>query len=396
VWVWLVTTVWAAARADPADAQPPPAPPPSVTASEWHGTINSNAFVGLNYQWRKFRDFHAWESQNWVMADLQRALRGGSFQLSSMFSFEPFTLKDIGSPQVFQMGETFGGAPLIDYQHPHDLVMQLGAAYHRTVAGLTLTGGADLVGSPTIGPAPFMHRPSGSDNPQAPLSHHHLDSTHITPGVIRAGIERGGWKAEGSWFKGQEPDETRTDLDIGALDSVAIRLSWSRGAWSTQASAAYLTLPEAVTPYDAKKLTASIAHAWTGPMGTLSWLAAFGQKREIHGNLEAYLLEGTFRSGGSHTIYARLESVAKGILDAGFHPRGTFHRHRQSQVSAMTVGYIRDVWRSRAGAVGIGGDVTGYLVPSNLREPYGSPVSFHGFMRYRFPGQTAADHIHAP
>ena len=44
-----------------------------------------------------------------------------------MFSLEPFTLRDIGSPQVFQTGETFNGAPLIDYQHPHDLIMNLGA-----------------------------------------------------------------------------------------------------------------------------------------------------------------------------------------------------------------------------------------------------------------------------
>ena len=56
-----------------------------------------------------------------------------------MFSLEPFTLRDIGSPQVFQTGETFNGAPLIDYQHPHDLIMNLGGEYSRAVGSTTVT-----------------------------------------------------------------------------------------------------------------------------------------------------------------------------------------------------------------------------------------------------------------
>src|SRR5262245_12363462 len=97
-----------------------------------------------------------------------------------------------------------------------------------------------------------------------------------------------------------------------------------------------------------------------------------------------------------HIVYMRAESVAKDILDAGFHPRGIFHRHRQSQVGALTLGYIRDVWRSGGRGLGIGGDVTGYLVPDNLSEPYGSPVSFHVFLRYQ-PGRSAnpiVTHVH--
>ena len=54
-----------------------------------------------------------------------------------MFSFEAFTLRDLGSPQVFQTGETFGSAPLIDYQHPHDLIMNLGGDFTRTINGTT-------------------------------------------------------------------------------------------------------------------------------------------------------------------------------------------------------------------------------------------------------------------
>src|SRR5262245_24048913 len=97
-----------------------------------------------------------------------------------------------------------------------------------------------------------------------------------------------------------------------------------------------------------------------------------------------------------HIVYMRAESVAKDILDAGFHPRGVFHRHRQSQVGALTIGYVRDFWEMGDRHVGVGGDVTGYLVPDNLREAYGAPASFHVFLRVRRgdSDHPAATHVH--
>jgi hypothetical protein len=360
----------------------------------WQWTVDSNAFLGFNYQYRKFRDFNAWESQNWLMATGRRAAARGTLVVSSMLSLEAFTLRDIGSPQVFQTGETFRGAPLIDYQHPHDLFMGLGAEYTHSVGRITLSGALDVVGSPSLGPMVFMHRPSAIENPQAPLSHHYMDSTHITPGVVRGGMAAGDWRAEGSWFRGREPDENRLDIDLGALDSTAARLWWSHGVWSAQVSGAWLTQPEFLVPYDAKRLSASLAYSVGDETRGVAWLAAFGQNREIHGNLEAYLFEATIRASGKTTVYTRVESVAKSILDAGFHPPNLFHRHRQSQVAALTIGYVRDVLRTRAGGFGAGVDVTGYLVPSNLQEPYGSPVSFHLFLRYRAPRPPAGAPVH--
>ena len=120
-------------------------------------------------------------------------------------------------------------------------------------------------------------------------------------------------------------------------------------------------------------------------------MAAFGQNREVFGSLEAYLLEGT-RRFSRNAIFGRAETVAKDILDAGFHPIGTAHTHRQSQVSALTIGYVRDVASQTWGTFGIGGDVTGYIVPANLSESYGAPASFHFFIRYR--GRAGAVHVH--
>ena len=134
---------------------------------DWTWDASARVFFGYNYQLRKFTDFAEWESQNWLMGTGERPLEGGTLRLSSMLSLEPFTLQEIGSPQVFQTGEVFRGAPLIDYQHPHDLLMGLGADYRRSAGRITYIAGVDLVGSPTLGPPVFMHRPSAADNPQA-------------------------------------------------------------------------------------------------------------------------------------------------------------------------------------------------------------------------------------
>ena len=46
-------------------------------------------------------------------------------------------------------------------------------------------------GEPAFGPPAFMHREAILDSPEAPISHHWFDSTHITFGVITAGMVLG-------------------------------------------------------------------------------------------------------------------------------------------------------------------------------------------------------------
>ena len=361
-------------------------------AAAWQWGVEGIVFAGYNYQFRKFTDFDEVESQNWLMTTLSRSFGSAShLRIDAMFSLEPFTLRDIGSPQVFQTGETFNGAPLIDYQHPHDLIMNLGAEYSRAVGESTMFVQGYAVGPAPIGPPVFMHRPSAAENLQAPLSHHYLDATHITPGVITIGLERSGFTFEAGAFHGREPDEDRLDLDTAALDSYAARLSWADGPWDIQISGADLKTPETKSPYDATRLTASLSYFKGDASRSIAWMAAFGQNREVFGNLEAYLVEG-MRRFNKHAIFMRAETVAKDILDAGFHPIGVSHTHRPSQVSALTLGYIRDVASRTWGTFGVGGDLTGYIVPDNLSESYGSPVSFHLFVRYR--GKAGAPHVH--
>jgi hypothetical protein len=360
----------------------------------WVWSAEGSAFLGYNYQYRKFTDFDAVESQNWISAWAERPVRRARLRLMAMSSIEAATVADLGSPQVFQTGETYKNAPIIDYQHPHDLWMNLGAQMTMPAGGANFLAGAFVVGNIPLGPPPFMHRPSAVENPQAPLSHHYLDATHITHGVVSGGVDRAGWRVEGAWFRGREPDENRIDLDLGALDSAAIRLSWTRGAWSAQVSNAWLTWPERLSPTDATRRTASVSYFRGTDDRSLSWMAAFGQNREVFGHFDAWLLEATWRLSRRHAFYGRGETIAKDILDAGYHPIGIPHTHRPSQVNAVTVGYVNDPWTGRFGRLGIGGDITAYGVPDNLVESYGSPLSFHVFLRFRGRAGQPGSHVH--
>src|SRR5207244_354614 len=140
---------------------------------------------------------------------------------SAMLSAEPGTIGKAGYPLLLQTGETADGrTPLVDRQHPHDLFMELSASYALSAGpggSLFVYGG--LPGEPALGPPVFMHRMSGEWFPDAPIGHHWLDSTHITYGVLTGGLVDGMWKFEGSLFRGREPDENRTDIETGNLDS---------------------------------------------------------------------------------------------------------------------------------------------------------------------------------
>lgn len=359
-----------------------------VMTTSWQWTWGANLFLQYNYQQRRFTDFQAVESPNWLMGSGRRQVRGGMLEIAAMISLEPFTLDDLGSPQVFQTGETWEGGPLIDYQHPHDLVMQLGARYDRvTPRGLHWGGAAAIVGAPAFGPLAFMHRASADGNPTAPLSHHHLDSIHITPGVVTGLVGGRDLVVEASAFRGREPDEDRLDLDLGALDSWAVRGSWTRGRWSGQLSVAGVTSPEVIEPgVDVARLSASLAFNGADAGAPWSALVAWGQMRDVYGATDAYLAEAAWRPSAAWTGYGRVESVVKNILTAGGqHPPGFTHPHTFSRVEALTLGLRRDLRPILGMNVLIGADVTAHRTPPNLQESYGQPWSYHVYVQLRRP-----------
>ena len=167
-----------------------------------------------------------------------------------MLSPDPFMGKR-GYPLLLAAGETADGVtPLVDRQHPHDLFMELSATYAwQAGEGSSAFVYAGLPGEPAFGPPAFMHRPAAMMSPEAPITHHWLDSTHISFGVVTAGWVQGRWKLEASQFTGREPDEDRYDIERPRMDSTALRASWNPGDnWSLQASWADVESPEQLEP----------------------------------------------------------------------------------------------------------------------------------------------------
>jgi hypothetical protein len=257
---------------------------------------------------------------------------------------------------------------------------------------LTLTGA--LVGSPALGPVPFMHRVSAAENPQAPLSHHHLDSTHVTPGVLTFGASRSGLSLETSWFRGAEPDEDRTDIDLGALDSWSLRTTWTKGPWSAQVSGGHLHNPELLHPGDQARLTASVSHTTSGPIST-ALFGGWGQNRASHATTNAWLFESDVTWQDRNHLYSRAEAVDNDILTGHAHAGSTVSSAQVSRIGAFTLGFTRDLRVRALRRLGAGADMTVYYVPEQLQPDYGAPVSFHFFIRYRFStGQGAMEHHH--
>src|SRR5438034_1250462 len=184
-----------------------------VTLGDWTLMVHGKGF--FQYDWQGgSRGSNQLGIVNWAMAMASRPLGGGQLQLRGMVSAEPWTIGSRGYPLLVQSGESYQGAPLHDRQHPHDLFMELAALYERPVARhFALSLYLAPVGEPAVGPVAFPHRPSAADDPLAPISHHWQDGTHITFGVVTAGVFTRSAKLEASWFNGREPDEIRTNFD---------------------------------------------------------------------------------------------------------------------------------------------------------------------------------------
>ena len=124
-------------------------------------------------------------------------------------------------------------------------------------------------------------------------------------------------------------------------------------------------------------------------------LLAWGQNREILGSIDGYLLEWDLQASRWSSIYGRAETMRKEILSLGVHPRGlppNAHPHSISDVAALTVGHVLNLPIQTGGSLGLGADITVYQTSADLETYFGSPRSYHVFLRWR-PARVAA-HIH--
>src|SRR5689334_9090688 len=157
-------------------------------AGGWMLMVHGDVFLQYDHQGGPRGDDQV-GSINWAMLMVMRELGRGTLHLHGMLSAEPLTIGARGYPLLLQSGESYHGEPLHDRQHPHDLFMELSAMFERSITrrvGAVLY--AALVGEPALGPVAYMHRPSALNDPFAPLSHHWMDATHITFGVLTAGV----------------------------------------------------------------------------------------------------------------------------------------------------------------------------------------------------------------
>lgn len=299
-----------------------------------------------------------------------------------------------GYPELFQTGETADGIhPLVDRQHPHNLLMEAAGTYRHTLAPSTdVFVYAGLAGEPALGPPAFMHRFSGMDDPEAPLSHHWLDSTHLTYGVATAGLVWRRLKLDASVFNGREPDQHRYDVEMRRLDSWSARLSYNPTPdLSLQASHGRLASPEQLEPGVAVSRTTA-SGSYNRMLSALQWQTtlAFGRNAPEAGTTsapataatagDAWLLESELQWREAHTLLARLERVAKDELFQQGEPLFA----RTFTVDSLSVGYIRDFRNPSPLRIGIGGLLTAYRYPTALGPSYGvRPVSFLLFARVR-------------
>lgn len=309
-----------------------------------------------------------------------------TIQLRLMLSPDPL-MGPRGYPLLLAAGETADGRTLlVDRQHPHDLFMEMAVAGHHRIgkqASLFLYAG--LPGEPAFGPGTYMHRLSILDMPEAPISHHWLDSTHIVFGVVTAGVIWRGLKLEASRFKGREPDQRRWNIEAPRLDSTAVRLSWNPLATlALQASWARQQSPEALEPLaNATRLSASAIY--TKPIGskggfwstTLAWgrksKALPGQPGDPH---DALLLETGWVPNPQWRLFLRAEQVASDELL----PTPGQISGPEFTVRKLAAAVIRDVTVAKGVKLGLGAQLSASFVPAGLAASYGGNTRLGGML----------------
>ena len=316
-----------------------------------------------------------------LMGMAQRPLGNGTLQLKAMLSPDPL-MGPRGYPLLLASGETANGRDgLIDRQHPHDLFMELAGSISQNIGrGSSLFLYAGLPGEPAFGPPAFMHRESIMDSPEAPITHHWLDSTHISFGVVTAGLVLDRVKVEVSRFNGREPDQHRWNIETGPLDSSSFRISWNpTRTLAMQGSWAHLVDPEQLEPgvnqtrWSASALWADeVAPGWHAA-ATLAW----GRKSSLGHNDDGFAAEASLNHAG-WTIFGRGEMVEnRELLEIPDSPA--------FQVGKASLGAVRDFRIADHLSLGGGGLVSVNFVPDALAPLYGghNPIGVMGFVRLK-------------
>jgi hypothetical protein len=318
-------------------------------------------------------------SENMFMFTAQKDFGKGTFGLRSMVCLEPATIGCNGYPLLLQTGETCNGKTLlIDRQHPHDFLMELAAVYTiRFSKSDSVFAYFGYPGEPALGPPAFINRFSAFFNPEAPITHHWLDSTHVSFGVATLGYIHDWFKLDASIFNGREPDQHRWNFDRPRFHSYCARVSINPTEnIAAQVSYGYLKSPEQLEPnVNQHRATASISYNKAWEDSNWQTTAAWGQDRNSPGHvLNGYLLESAIEMHSRHVLFGRAEYVAKDEL---------FRKtHKIYNVGKIDLGYIFEFPFIPLTLWGLGLVGSASFVPSSIQPTYGgTPLSYMVFLR---------------
>ena len=360
---------------------------------EWMYMLHGNVFLRYNKQDlldKGSRGDEKFDAPNWFMFMGQRPVgQKGLFRFSTMVSLDAAIAGGSGYPLLFQTGESYKGEPLIDRQHPHDLFSELSVGYtHSLSQKADVFAYVGYPGEPALGPVAFMHRPSALNNPDAPLSHHWVDATHITFGVATLGVRYGNWKIEGSSFTGREPDENRYDFDKPRFDSWSGRLSYNPSAkWAMQVSHGFLKEPEPLHPgEDVNRTTASASFSTRGfGYNFINLTALWGMNKTRHHDPEhAALLEGSYVQK-KLGLFGRYEWIQKSVEELELDE--THYGHDAIfPVHAFTAGVNYDLFSLGNTRLAAGTQFTFFSPDQKLASLYGqNPLAGQVYLRI-YPG----------
>jgi hypothetical protein len=368
-----------------------PMPMQAMHFGSWNTMFMATAFL-VDTQQSGPRGGDKLYSPNWFMATAEHHVGSrGAFETELMLSLEPATITNRRYPLLFQTGETAYGVPLEDAQHPHNFVMGLGFHYTRELGEDTIL---DVyfapVGDPALGPVAYPHRASAMELPEAALSHHLQDSTHISDEVLTVGISYKKIKLEASGFYGSEPGENRWTIEAGPINSWSTRLwFFPTKNWAAQFSVGRIAHPETLEVGNQVRTTGSLQYS--KPMSGGSWSSSLIWGRthntaNLH-NLNSYLVESVLPIRRANLVTGRFELVDKDEL---FSDQLTIERQLDGlfgstfRIGAYTVGYTRDVSLIRDVETGIGVNITAYTLPGGIKPYYGDhPVGGNVFIRFR-------------
>ncbi|MCW3123349.1 MAG: hypothetical protein JWQ38_2841 [Flavipsychrobacter sp.] len=365
-----------------------------VHPGKWMFMFSGDLFVRYNRQDitnAGSRGGEKWDAPDMLMVMVQRSIgRKGLFRINTMFSADALITGGEGYPLLFQTGETWQGKPLVDRQHPHDLIAELSASY-----AYSFSKKSDLYlylgypGEPALGPGAFMHRPSGRFIPDAPISHHWADATHITFGVATLGIRHGKFKLEASSFTGREPNEDRYDLDPILFDSWSGRLSFNpSGNWALQVSRGHIKSPEALHPNEnIDRTTASATYVYNIDIGKYFTGTALWGQNQIAGTdpSNSALAEITLKLN-KLDLYSRYEWVQKTGEELNLAP-AMYNLNAIYPANVVTIGGGYDLFKIGHIVFNAGAQASVYNTSSTLSSLYGTyPISGEVYLHI-YPGR---------